>query len=55
MPPRIGQIINNRYRIDELIAKGGFGAVYRAYDLNLKRPCAVKENLETLCNAILHR
>ena len=42
-----GKILNNRYRIVSLLGQGGFGAVYRAWDLNLKRPCAVKENLET--------
>ena len=41
-----GKILNNRYRIVSLLGQGGFGAVYRAWDLNLKRPCAVKENLE---------
>ena len=41
-----GQVINNRYRIVKLLGQGGFGAVYRAYDLTLKNPCAVKENLE---------
>jgi serine/threonine protein kinase/Tol biopolymer transport system component len=42
-----GKIINNRYRIVSLLGQGGFGAVYRAWDLNLKHPCALKENLET--------
>jgi serine/threonine protein kinase len=41
-----GTILNNRYRIVKLVGKGGFGAVYRAWDLNLQKPCAVKENLE---------
>ena len=42
-----GQIIENRYRIVSLLGQGGFGAVYRAYDLHLQSPCALKENLET--------
>src|SRR5512136_664295 len=46
MPLIIGQVLNNRYRIVKLLGQGGFGAVYRAWDVNLNRPCAVKENLE---------
>ncbi len=47
MPLIPGQILNNRYRIVKLLGQGGFGAVYRAWDLHLKAPCAVKENLDT--------
>ncbi len=42
-----GIVLNNRYRIVKLIAQGGFGAVYLAWDLSLSRACAVKENLDT--------
>ncbi|MBN2550836.1 MAG: serine/threonine protein kinase, partial [Anaerolineales bacterium] len=42
-----GQTLNNRYRIVTLLGQGGFGAVYRAWDLNLERPRALKENLDT--------
>lgn len=42
-----GQVLNNRYRIAKLLSQGGFGSVYRAWDLNLGTSCAVKENLET--------
>ncbi|MBN2548145.1 MAG: protein kinase [Anaerolineales bacterium] len=48
----IGTVINNRYRIAKLIAQGGFGAVYRAWDLNLQSPVALKENLTTSPEAI---
>jgi len=41
-----GKIINNRYRVAKLVAQGNLGAVYRAWDLNLGRPCALKENLQ---------
>jgi len=46
-----GQVFNNRYRIVRLLGQGGFGAVYRAWDSNLNRPCAVKENLDTSAEA----
>lgn len=42
-----GKILHNRYRIVKKLAQGGFGAIYRAWDINLKHPCAIKENLET--------
>jgi len=47
MPLEHGNILNDRYRILSILGQGGFGAVYRAADMTLKRPCAVKENLDT--------
>ena len=47
MPLKTGDIIQNRYRIVRLVGQGGFGAVYRAWDLTLGRPVAVKENFYT--------
>lgn len=41
-----GKIINQRYRIVKSLSQGGFGRLYRAWDLSLKRPCAIKQNLE---------
>lgn len=38
------QVLNNRYRIVRLLGQGGFGAVYRAWDLNLGQACVLKEN-----------
>jgi serine/threonine-protein kinase len=38
----VGRVISGRYRIDELIAKGGMGAVYRGYHCYLKKRVAVK-------------
>jgi serine/threonine protein kinase/Tol biopolymer transport system component len=42
-----GIVLQNRYRVEQELGRGGFGAVYRAWDVNLKKPCAVKENLDT--------
>ncbi len=47
MPIENGTILNNRYIIESLLGQGGFGAVYKATDLNLKTEVAVKENLDT--------
>jgi serine/threonine protein kinase len=51
MPISIGQILANRYRVDALLGQGGFGAVYRVWDLNLNRPRALKENLDASAEA----
>lgn len=45
MPFSPGEVINNRYRIVKLLTSGGYGTVYRAWDLNLNHACALKENL----------
>ncbi|HKP75546.1 MAG TPA: hypothetical protein VJT67_08385 [Longimicrobiaceae bacterium] len=37
-----GKTLVKRYRIEEVIGLGGFAAVYRAEDLRLGRPVAVK-------------
>lgn len=42
-----GYTLNNRYQIETLLGQGGFGAVYKARDINLDKLCAVKENLDT--------
>lgn len=41
-----GTVLRNRYKIVELVGRGGMGATYRAQDLRLEgRFCAVKEAL----------
>ena len=41
-PTPVARTLANRYRLDELIAEGGFAQVYRAYDTELQRTVAVK-------------
>ncbi|MFC1975840.1 serine/threonine-protein kinase, partial [Chloroflexota bacterium] len=44
MPLPDDAILENRYRIDGLLAQGGMGAIYRGFDTNLNTPVAIKEN-----------
>lgn len=38
----IGRVLSGKYKIEKLIGKGGFGSVYRGFDVNLKRQVGVK-------------
>ena len=37
-----GHVLQERYRLERMLGRGGFGAVYMAQDLKLKRRCVVK-------------
>lgn len=43
LPPRT--VLCNRYILGILLGRGGFGATYKAYDLELQKICAIKEYL----------
>src|SRR5689334_21761943 len=42
VPAIRGNVLNGRFRIDELIGRGGMGDVYLASDLQLNRSVAIK-------------
>jgi serine/threonine protein kinase len=44
MPLIPGQVLDNHYRVVKMLAQGGYGTVYRAWDIQLNGPCALKEN-----------
>jgi serine/threonine protein kinase len=42
LDPLLGKVLEDRYRVDELIARGGMATVYRGTDLRLGRTVALK-------------
>src|SRR5262245_40914924 len=40
--PKLGTSVAGRYRLDERLAAGGMGVVYKGIDLKTTRPVAVK-------------
>jgi serine/threonine-protein kinase len=49
--PLVGVTIAERYRVEALIGKGGMGSVYRARQIELDRPVAIKVILQELANS----
>lgn len=47
LPEAAGQMVGKRYRIDKLLATGGFGIVYRGTDLHTGQNVAIKEMIAT--------
>ena len=43
LPTAPGTVLHGRYKVDKLIAMGGFGAVYLATDTKANRPVAIKD------------
>jgi len=42
---RAGHVLHERYRLDQILGQGGFGAAYLAQDIKLSRRCVVKQML----------
>lgn len=40
--PMLGMVLDGRYRIDTLLARGGMGVVYRGRQINVERDVAIK-------------
>jgi len=47
LPGAVGQVIAGKYRIDQALAAGGFGVVYKAASTTTGQPVAVKEMIAT--------
>src|SRR5919108_5069569 len=42
MQTLLGTLLNSRYRLDARVGAGGMSTVYRAFDVTLERPVAIK-------------
>jgi tRNA A-37 threonylcarbamoyl transferase component Bud32 len=38
----VGAVVDGKYRVDAVVGQGGMGAVFRAWDVRLERPVAIK-------------
>jgi GAF domain-containing protein/tRNA A-37 threonylcarbamoyl transferase component Bud32 len=38
----VGALVDQKYRVDAIIGQGGMGAVFKAWDVRLERPVAIK-------------
>jgi len=38
----VGAMVDQKYRVDSIIGQGGMGAVFKAWDVRLERPVAIK-------------
>jgi WD40 repeat protein len=47
VPLAAGMMLKNRYRVTRFVAQGESGAVYQAWDSQMKRNCAIKEYSDT--------
>ncbi|MBW2456298.1 MAG: serine/threonine protein kinase, partial [Deltaproteobacteria bacterium] len=54
--PKKGALVANKYRLERLVARGGMGAVWEAWDSQLERPVAIKfMDLEIANNPLLRQ
>jgi len=53
IPFASGDVLSGRYELDRRVAQGGFGKVWRATDLVLARPVAIKLLPAGVCDDIV--
>jgi serine/threonine protein kinase len=53
--PRVGQVIGNKYRIEEQLGHGGMGVIFRATHLLSQKPVAIKWMLRSIADEYAHQ